>query len=226
MGADLFGSFAEATCAALIISSTSPDLNSHWTSLMFPLLISAVGIFYGILTAIIPTFKPVLNELSVEKTLKNQLVFSTLLTTLLLAFISFMFLPAKFCVELSNNLTHTTNFSWDNDNPSWCNLVSHNYYALIYILCGLYSGLIIGFYTEYITNYSYQHVKEVSSVSTEASLEKMINPGLLIVLSPIFVGFIFGVNCLSGYLTGNIICSVQLAISLSNSGGAWDNSKK
>lgn len=34
MGADLFGSFAEATCAALIIASTSPDLVKHWASLV------------------------------------------------------------------------------------------------------------------------------------------------------------------------------------------------
>jgi Na+/H+-translocating membrane pyrophosphatase len=40
MGADLFGSFAEATCASLVISSVSPQLNQSWTSLMFPLLLS------------------------------------------------------------------------------------------------------------------------------------------------------------------------------------------
>lgn len=34
MGADLFGSFAEATCAAFVIASNSPDLIKNWSSLV------------------------------------------------------------------------------------------------------------------------------------------------------------------------------------------------
>ena len=44
MGADLFGSFAESTCAALVISSVSPQLKINWNTLMFPLTLQAVGI--------------------------------------------------------------------------------------------------------------------------------------------------------------------------------------
>merc|ERR1719375_2068397 len=51
MGADLFGSFAESTCAALVLAASSPDLRHHgWCSIMYPVLISAVGIVIGIVT--------------------------------------------------------------------------------------------------------------------------------------------------------------------------------
>merc|ERR1712224_234416 len=39
-------------------------------------------------------------------------------------------------------------------------------------------------------------------------------------------GIGFGKNCCAGLLSGALVSSVQLAISMSNSGGAWDNSKK
>merc|ERR1711967_15844 len=42
MGADLFGSFAEATCAALVIGAESVDLvSAGWDTSMFPLYISS-----------------------------------------------------------------------------------------------------------------------------------------------------------------------------------------
>ena len=39
-------------------------------------------------------------------------------------------------------------------------------------------------------------------------------------------GSLFGVHAVYGLLTGAILTSVQLAISMSNAGGAWDNTKK
>lgn len=44
MGADLFGSLAEATCAALVVSSTSIELINTTDALYFPLMITAAGI--------------------------------------------------------------------------------------------------------------------------------------------------------------------------------------
>jgi inorganic pyrophosphatase len=64
------------------------------------------------------------------------------------------------------------------------------------------------------------------AISTQASLREMVAPGLLVILTPIVVGFLFGVQSVAGLLTGAIISSVQLAISMSNTGGAWDNAKK
>jgi len=63
-------------------------------------------------------------------------------------------------------------------------------------------------------------------ISTEASLKEMILPGLLVILSPLVTGLVFGKNCVAGLLCGSLVSGVQLAISMSNSGGAWDNSKK
>ena len=63
-------------------------------------------------------------------------------------------------------------------------------------------------------------------IATDASLKKMIAPGVLVIGTPICAGFIFGPNATAGVLAGNIVSGIQLAISQSNSGGAWDNAKK
>jgi len=54
----------------------------------------------------------------------------------------------------------------------------------------------------------------------------MIAPGALVILAPLLTGIFFGVMALSGLLVGALVAAVQLAISMSNSGGAWDNAKK
>merc|ERR1711959_75756 len=64
------------------------------------------------------------------------------------------------------------------------------------------------------------------SISTEASLREMIAPGALVILSPLVAGCLFGKNCTAGVLSGALVSGVQLAISMSNTGGAWDNAKK
>merc|ERR1719146_179744 len=74
MGADLFGSFAEATCAALVIAASSPGLSKTTASLMYPMLISSLGIFVGILTLVVAgCFYPVRQLPDVEKALKGVL---------------------------------------------------------------------------------------------------------------------------------------------------------
>merc|ERR1712071_522260 len=64
------------------------------------------------------------------------------------------------------------------------------------------------------------------SISTEASLKEMIAPGALVICTPLLTGIFFGVYAVSGLLVGSLVSSIQLAISMSNSGGAWDNAKK
>merc|ERR1719265_609732 len=68
--------------------------------------------------------------------------------------------------------------------------------------------------------------KRCVQISTDASLREMIRPGLLVILSPLVAGLGFGKNACAGLLSGALVSSVQLAISMSNSGGAWDNAKK
>jgi inorganic pyrophosphatase len=54
MGSDLFGSFAESTCACLVISATSIEIvNSN--AFYYPLTISSAGILVGILTSFVST---------------------------------------------------------------------------------------------------------------------------------------------------------------------------
>ena len=69
MGSDLFGSFAEASCAALVVGATSQDLvNAGWGALMYPLTISSVGIFVCLACSFIATdIRPVREEKDVEK---------------------------------------------------------------------------------------------------------------------------------------------------------------
>jgi len=68
--------------------------------------------------------------------------------------------------------------------------------------------------------------EECVGISTEASLREMLPPGALVMLTPIIVGFLFGVDALAGVLAGSLVSGVQIAISASNTGGAWDNAKK
>ena len=50
MGADLFGSLAESTCAALVVGATSADLINKPDAMYFPLMITAVGILVSFVT--------------------------------------------------------------------------------------------------------------------------------------------------------------------------------
>lgn len=83
MGADLFGSFAESTCAALVVAAVSELGSGHnWPAMMFPLMVSATGILVCMLTTLIATdFKPARQISEIEHTLKMQLIISTVLMT-------------------------------------------------------------------------------------------------------------------------------------------------
>jgi inorganic pyrophosphatase len=68
--------------------------------------------------------------------------------------------------------------------------------------------------------------KKCIMISTEASLREMILPGVLVIFTPIFLGIVFHPLLVAGLLPGALLSGVQLAISMSNTGGAWDNTKK
>ena len=63
-------------------------------------------------------------------------------------------------------------------------------------------------------------------ISTQSAIKEMVAPGLLAIISPVVVGFIFGPETLGGLLAGVTVCGVLMAIFQSNAGGAWDNAKK
>merc|ERR1719191_236494 len=144
MGADLFGSFAESTCAALVLASSSPALASSWASLMYPMLISSCGILVGILTLIVcGAFYPVKQLPDVEKALKGVLVISTILMTPTAIGLSYTCLPDQFVLGESHG------------EVKW-------WYCALSIGLGLWSGLIVGYMTEYYTSHSYTPVREIS----------------------------------------------------------------
>ncbi|MBE7517339.1 MAG: sodium-translocating pyrophosphatase [Chloracidobacterium sp.] len=64
------------------------------------------------------------------------------------------------------------------------------------------------------------------AISTKASIRQMITPGAIALLTPVFVGFIFGPEVLGGLLAGVTVSGVLMGIFQNNAGGAWDNAKK
>jgi len=64
------------------------------------------------------------------------------------------------------------------------------------------------------------------AISTQASIKKMILPGAMALLFPLFIGFALGPEALGGFLAGATVCGVLMGIFQNNAGGAWDNAKK
>jgi len=64
------------------------------------------------------------------------------------------------------------------------------------------------------------------AISTKASIREMVAPGLIALITPVIVGFVFGPEVLGGLLAGVTVSGVLMGIFQSNAGGAWDNAKK
>lgn len=63
-------------------------------------------------------------------------------------------------------------------------------------------------------------------IATKGALKELVPAGLMAIGTTLFVGFLGGINAIGGFLTGNIISGLLLALFMSNAGGLWDNSKK
>merc|ERR1719499_1605086 len=151
MGADLFGSFAESTCAALVLAASSKDLSLVWSAEMYPLLISSVGIVVGLATLLLQkSLYPVKKQEDVEKALKGILIISTALMTPIVLILSFMCLPAVF--SMGEGYEQVTRM-----------------YCAVSVTLGLWSGLIIGFVTEYYTSHSYEPVREIAETQKQVT---------------------------------------------------------
>ncbi|MCX5632862.1 MAG: sodium-translocating pyrophosphatase, partial [Phycisphaerae bacterium] len=64
------------------------------------------------------------------------------------------------------------------------------------------------------------------SIVTAGAQKEMILPSLLAIIVPVAAGIVIGIPGVMGLLTGAMACGFVLAVSLNNSGGAWDNAKK
>ena len=63
-------------------------------------------------------------------------------------------------------------------------------------------------------------------IVTAAALREMALPGIMAVVAPLVVGFLWGPLALGGLLIGFIASGLMMALMMSNGGGAWDNAKK
>eukprot|EP00227_Mantoniella_beaufortii_P010006 CAMPEP_0197583860 /NCGR_PEP_ID=MMETSP1326-20131121/6638_1 /TAXON_ID=1155430 /ORGANISM="Genus nov. species nov., Strain RCC2288" /LENGTH=756 /DNA_ID=CAMNT_0043148139 /DNA_START=153 /DNA_END=2423 /DNA_ORIENTATION=- len=162
MGSDLFGSFAEATCAALVVASNSESLLSAggWAGLMFPVTISAAGILVCLVCSFVATtIAPVRKEKDIETVLKTQLGITTVILTVVVYFLAVMFLPDTFeltRVSGAGSISFTPIKAWG------C------------VCAGLWSGCLIGFITEYFTSHSYTPVREVAQACETGAATNII----------------------------------------------------
>jgi H+-translocating diphosphatase len=152
MSADLFGSFAESTCAALVISSdtlmfASPAGCFQYISVLFyPLLLIAVGIIVCLLVSTLSThIMKVETKNKIESTLKVQLVGSTVI----LLGITYVVCVFSFPVT-STIINAATLVTFDRWVPYLCSIL------------GLISGMIIAAFTEYVTSHTYAPVRELA----------------------------------------------------------------
>lgn len=63
-------------------------------------------------------------------------------------------------------------------------------------------------------------------IATRGALKELVTPGILTLVTPLLVGFLFGPNALGGFLAGSIITGIIFALFMANAGGLWDNAKK
>jgi H+-translocating diphosphatase len=186
MGADLFGSLAESTCAALVVGSTSADLVINSDAIYFPLMITAVGILASFVTTFIATNVGRVTEENVEKTVKIQLIVSTILMTLITIPVIFL-LPDQI---------HFFNVFGDNT------IVCTQWKAFTCVCLGLWSGLIIGYVTEIYTSNAYSPVQNLAEACCMGAAPNIILGlalGYFSCIIPVFciaitiyVSFIFG----------------------------------
>lgn len=144
MGADLFGSLAESTCAALVVGATSDALVNTPDAIYFPLMITAVGILVSFVTSFFATNFAKITMDNVETTVKWQLIISTVLMSAAIVPL-IMILPDEFSVGEGDTLILCT--PWK---------------AYSCVACGLWAGFIIGWITEIYTSNAYSPVQELA----------------------------------------------------------------
>ncbi len=136
MGADLFGSCAESTCAAMVISAAVFAMDPN--ALLYPVLISAVGIPVSFVTKLVVGVK---TEDDVAPALMKLLVISSALMAVIMYFFTLLLVPEFFTL---NGEEYT------NMGVYWC------------FLSGLVAGLAVGLLTGYYTSENYEPVKDLA----------------------------------------------------------------
>ena len=197
MGSDLFGSLAESTCAALVVGATSDDLVKHTDAIYFPLLITAVGVIASFLTTFLATNLGRVTKENVERTVKIQLIASTILMALMTIPIIYV-LPEEFHFykvfgnEAANNITCTR---WK---------------AYACVSYGLWSGLIIGYVTEIYTSNAYSPVQNLAEACCMGAA-----PNIILGLALGYFSCIIPIFCIALTIYGSFIFGGMYGVALS-----------
>jgi len=136
MGADLFGSCAESTCAAMVISAIA--FGGNVDALLYPIVISAIGIPVSLITILLVR---VTTEAQVGPALKKMLIISSAIMAVVMYFVTDLLVPAEFVI---NGIGYTS------------------FGVYLCFLTGLIAGLVVGLLTEYYTSDIYRPVREVA----------------------------------------------------------------
>merc|ERR1719271_1341909 len=210
MGSDLFGSMAEATCAALVIGTTSKDILAEgWGAVMFPLTISAAGIVVCMACSFIAThLKPVVKQTDVEAALKLQLISTTFLIVPFVVYLAKALLPESF--EMDSVVSGTMT----------CSATG----AAICVSVGALGGLLIGLVTEYYTSHSYQPVRECAYVCKQGAAVNMIY-GLALGYKSAIIYFAFSLADLYGVALAalGMLSTLATGLTIDGYGPVTDN---
>jgi H+-translocating diphosphatase len=124
MGSDLFSSYAESSCVALVVASIlSFGINLEFTPMMYPLLVSSMGIIGCLITMLFATyFFEIRTVNEIEHALKKQLIVSTVVMTVEIALVSWLGLPYTFTIF---------NFGVQKTVQSWYVITISVYYKFI-----------------------------------------------------------------------------------------------
>ena len=198
MGADLFGSCAESTCAAMVISAIAFAANVD--ALLYPIVISAIGIPISLITLMMVKVQ---TEEQVGPALKRMLIISSVLMAVVMYFVTMQMIPADFVI---NGEAYTA---------------TGVYYCF---LTGLIAGLVVGLMTEYYTSHAYSPVREVAqscetgsatniifgiALGYKSAVGPYIAIGLAIYIPWIFAGM-YGVAIASLGMLGTLVIALTI----------------
>ena len=207
MGADLFGSVAESTCAALVIGAVAFATDTQ--ALLYPMLITAVGAPIALVSTF---FARTGSERGIAPALKRALIVSSVLMAVAMWFVTMNVLPPAF------------------------DFYGAHYTALgVYycFLAGLVAGLLIGIVTEFFTSHRYRPVQDVARAAETGPATNIIYgialgyrssliPVLLIAIT-IFVGYFFAGMYGIAIASLGMLGTVAVALTIDGFGPVSDN---
>lgn len=222
MSADLFGSFAESTCAALVISCDTlvgtGSCNVFVSNLMYPLMLVALGIVICILVSVLATdILSVSVYEKIESTLKVTLIVSTILLIAISYVAAILTYPKNFDLRLhGKTIANNTPL-----HPFLCTLF------------GLFSGLIIAAFTEYITSHAYSPVRDLadsckSGAASNVTLGLALGyfstlvPAVCIAITAYFANYLLGFYGVALAALG-MLANLPLSLAIDGYGPISDN---